>query len=90
LGTLRPYAAITFSGEFHGQPFNSVLERQKRFEKADLRMTWDYSDAISAQVFVNNVTDQATATRFVWGGGGALQASYAPPRLWGASVSLRY
>jgi hypothetical protein len=39
---------------------------------------------------VNNVTDEATATRFVWGGGGAMQASYAPPKLWGIKASLRF
>jgi iron complex outermembrane recepter protein len=31
-----------------------------------------------------------TSTRFVWGGGGALQASYAPPRLWGARASFKF
>jgi iron complex outermembrane recepter protein len=78
------------SDEFYGQPFNSILERQDAFVKADVRLTWEYNDRISTQVFVNNITDEATATRFVWGGGGALQASYAPPRLAGLTVSVRY
>jgi len=46
-------------------------------------LTWDYNENYSLQAFVTNVTDKATATRFVYGGGGGLQASYAPPRLWG-------
>jgi iron complex outermembrane recepter protein len=90
MGTLTPYVAVSFSGEFYGQPFNSILERQDAFLKTDVSLTWDMNDRISARAFVNNVTDEATATRFVWGGGGALQASYAPPRLAGASVSIRY
>jgi iron complex outermembrane recepter protein len=89
-GTLTPYAALNFSGSFFGQPFNSILEKQKAFSKLDLRLTWAYNDKISIQGFVTNVTNKATATRFVWGGGGALQASYAPPRLWGARASFKF
>jgi iron complex outermembrane recepter protein len=89
-GRLIPYAAMTFSGEWFGQAFNSVLERQKAYTKLDLSLTWAATDDIELKVFVNNVTDKTTATRFVWGGGGALQASYAPPRLWGARVGVKF
>jgi iron complex outermembrane receptor protein len=89
-GKLTPYAALNFSGSFFGQPFNSILEKQKAFSKLDLRLTWAYNDNISIQGFVTNVTNKTTATRFVWGGGGALQASYAPPRLWGARASFKF
>jgi iron complex outermembrane recepter protein len=89
-GTLTPYAVATFSGAFFGQPFNSVLERQGAYTKVDLRLTWALNDKFEIQGFVNNVTNKATANRFVWGGGGALQASYAPPRLWGARASFKF
>ena len=90
LGSLTPYAIVSYSGSFFGQPVNSILDKQKSFTKLDLRLTWDYNDKISIQAFVNNVTDKQTATRFVYGGGGALQASYAPPRLWGVRASLKF
>ena len=89
-GVLTPYAQLNFSGAFYGQAINSVLDHQKAYTKLDLRLTWDYSDAISVQGFVTNVTDEATATRFVYGGGGNLQASYAPPRLWGVRGAYRF
>ncbi len=89
-GKLTPYAVATFSGAFFGQPFNSVLERQSAYTKLDLRLTWALNDKVEIQGFVNNVTNKATANRFVWGGGGALQASYAPPRLWGARASFKF
>jgi iron complex outermembrane receptor protein len=73
-----------------GQPFKSILERQEAFQKVDLRLTWAYNENVSIQAFVNNVTDEQTLTRFVWGGGAALQASYAAPRQWGAILSLRF
>jgi iron complex outermembrane receptor protein len=90
LGTLTPFAIMNFSSSFFGQPFNSVLERQDAFQKLDLRLTWAPTERISVQAFVNNVTDVQTANRFVWGGGGALQASFAPPRQWGALLSVRF
>jgi iron complex outermembrane recepter protein len=89
-GILTPYAAINFSSSFFGQPFNSILEKQGAFSKIDLRLTWAYNDNVSLQGFVTNLLDKTTATRFVWGGGGALQASYAPPRLWGARASYKF
>ncbi len=89
-GSLTPFAILSYSGSFYGQPFNSVLEKQNSFTKLDLRLTWALNDKVELQGFVTNVTDKATATRFVWGGGGALQASYAPPRQWGARASFKF
>ena len=89
-GKLSPYVQLNFSGAFYGQAINSVLDRQTAFAKLDLRLTWEYNDSFSLQGFVTNVTNKATATRFVYGGGGNLQASYAPPRLWGVRASLKF
>jgi iron complex outermembrane recepter protein len=89
-GKLSPYAQLNYSGAFFGQAINSILDRQKAFTKLDLRLTWDYDDRFSLQGFVTNVTNKATATRFVYGGGGNLQASYAPPRLWGIRASAKF
>ncbi len=89
-GKLSPYAQLNFSGAFFGQAINSVLDRQAAFAKLDLRLTWEYDERFSLQAFVTNVTDRATATRFVYGGGGNLQASYAPPRLFGLRGSVKF
>ena len=89
-GKLKPYAQLNFSGAFYGQAINSILDRQPAFAKLDLRLTWEYNENFSLQAFVTNVTNKATATRFVYGGGGNLQASYAPPRLWGVRASVKF
>jgi iron complex outermembrane recepter protein len=89
-GTLTPFAIINFSSSFFGQPYNSTLEKQSAFSKVDLRLTWKFNDSISIQGFVTNVTNKTTATRFVWGGSGALQASYAASRLWRAKASFKF
>jgi iron complex outermembrane receptor protein len=88
-GAIKPLVAVTFSDEFYGQPTNASLERQKSFVKADVKLTWDINDQFSVQLFADNVTDEDTINRFVWGGGGALQVSYAPPRTFGARVSFK-
>lgn len=90
LGQITPLAVLTFNSGFYGQPANSILDKQDAYTKLDLRVTWDINDNLSLGAFVNNVTDEATANRFVWGGGGALQASYAPPKLWGIKANLRF
>jgi iron complex outermembrane recepter protein len=90
MGTLSPYAALSFSSSFFGQPFNSILEKQKDFSKLDIRLTWAYNDNISIAGFINNVTNQATLTRVVFGGGGSVQSSFAPPRLWGVRGSFKF
>ena len=89
-GKLSPYAQLNFSGAFFGHPINSILDRQPAFAKLDLRLTWEYDERFSVQAFVTNVTNKATATRFVYGGGNNLQASYAPPRLWGLRGSVKF
>jgi iron complex outermembrane receptor protein len=89
-GRLSPYAQLNFSSSFFGQQFNTILERQEAFAKLDLRLTWDYNENLSLQAFVTNVTNEATANRFIYGGGGGLQASFAPPRLWGVRGSVRF
>ena len=89
-GRLSPYVQLNYSGAFFGQAINSILDRQKAFTKLDLRLTWEFNDSFSLQGFVTNVTNKATATRFVYGGGGNLQASYAPPRLWGVRGSVKF
>ena len=89
-GKLSPYAQLNYSGAFFGQAINSILDRQPAFVKLDLRLTWEFNENLSLQGFVTNVTNRATATRFVYGGGGNLQASYAPPRLWGMRASVKF
>ncbi|MCU0728658.1 MAG: TonB-dependent receptor [Sphingopyxis sp.] len=89
-GTLTPFVAANFSSSFFGQPVNSRLDRQEGFVKLDLRLTWAPTETLSFQAFLTNVTNEATSTRFVYGGGGALQASYAPPRQWGLTGRFRF
>ncbi len=86
---LTPLVAVTFSDSFYGQPANVDAVKQAAFAKVDLKLGVQVNKQFGLQFYVDNVSDKQTATRFVWGGGGGLQASYAPPRLYGMKVSYK-
>jgi iron complex outermembrane receptor protein len=84
---LTPMLITTFSSGFFGQPTNADIEKQSAYVKADLRVNWRVNDSMSVLGYIDNMTDKQTINRFVWGGGGALQVSAAPPRVIGVRVS---
>ena len=84
---LTPMLITSFSSGFFGQPSNADIEKQGSYVKADLKVNWRYSDTLSFMGYVDNITDKQTINRFVWGGGGALQVSAAPPRTIGIRMS---
>jgi iron complex outermembrane receptor protein len=87
LGTLTPLVQVNYSSGFFGQPTNAEIERQPAYTKVDLRLNWRITDTLSVQATVDNATDKQTLNRFVWGGGGALQASAAAPRTFGLRLA---
>lgn len=88
-GKVTPAIVATFSSGFYGQPTNAEIEKQGAYVKGDFRVNWEVNKKLSAQFFVDNFTDKQTINRFVWGGGGALQVSVAPPRTWGLKVTYK-
>ena len=87
LGTITPLLLINYSSGFYGQPSNAEIEKQGAYTKADFKLNWKFTDALSVQAFVDNISDKQTINRFVWGGGGALQVSAAPPRTFGLKLA---
>jgi iron complex outermembrane receptor protein len=86
-GTLTPLLVVSFSSGYFGQPTNAQLEKQGSYVKADFKLNWRINDTLALQAYVDNLTDKQTLNRFVWGGGGALQVSAAPPRTMGLRLS---
>ena len=80
----------TFSSGYFGQPTNAEIEKQGAYVKGDFKLAWEVNKKLTAQLFVDNFTDKQTINRFVWGGGGALQVSAAPPRTWGMKISYTF
>ncbi len=88
-GTMTPLVIGTYSSGYYGQPANAEIEKQGAYTKFDLKLNWQVTDRFQAQAFIDNVADKETINRFVWGGGGALQVSYAPPRIFGLKIAYR-
>ena len=86
-GTITPMLVLTYSSGFYGQPTNAEIERQRAYVKGDFKLNWKINDSLALQAYVDNFTDKQTINRFVWGGGGALQVSAAPPRSFGLKLS---
>ncbi len=84
---LTPTLVATFSSGFFGQPSNAEIERQGAYVKTDFKLNWRINDTFALQAFVDNISDKQTINRFVWGGGGGLQVSAAPPRTFGLKLS---
>jgi iron complex outermembrane recepter protein len=89
-GTITPQATLLWSGSYFNTDFNTVLDKQDSFAKLDLRLGWrSASSAYSAEVFVNNVTDQITQNRATFGSRG-LNESFDAPRMFGVRVGARF
>ena len=85
--TLTPTLVATFSSGFYGQPTNAEIEHTKAFVKGDFKLNWRLNDRFAVQAYIDNFTDKQTLNRYVWGGGGNLQASSAAPRTFGLKLA---
>jgi len=89
-GRVTPMVVANFNGGFYGQPTNAEIEKQGAYTKFDLKVNWEINRNFNALLYVDNVTDKETINRFVWGGGGALQVSSAPPRTFGLRLNYNF
>jgi iron complex outermembrane receptor protein len=85
---LTPFASVSFAGSHDEQAFNDWLARAHPWQKLDLSLTYEYNKQISVEAFVDNVTNSKIQTLVSYGGT-SLQASYEPPRMFGARIRIQ-
>lgn len=89
-GTLTPGFNTQWTGSYLLSPSAPNIE-QDGFTKTDARITWtSESGAISAQVFVLNIEDEATLGRITVRANGEVQGTFADPRTYGVRVGYRF
>ncbi|MBL8514062.1 MAG: TonB-dependent receptor, partial [Betaproteobacteria bacterium] len=86
---VSPLLVVSYNSGFYGQPTNAEIEKQGAFTKLDFKLNWQVNERFAVQFSVDNLGDKQTLNRFVWGGGGALQVSAAPPRTWGLRLNYK-
>lgn len=89
-GTVTPGFNTQWSGSYLLSPSAPNIE-QDGFTKTDARITYTTEDgSISAQVFVQNIEDEATLGRITTRSNGEVQGTFADPRTYGIRVGYRF
>ncbi|MDN3919383.1 TonB-dependent receptor [Roseateles violae] len=90
-GTLTPEFQTYYNSGYILTDLTPGYGNNEAFTKTDLRLTYQTSDGdYTVQLYVNNVEDEATISRAVYGNHRSLLVSYAPPRSYGARLSARF
>lgn len=90
-GTVTPVVSWLHSSSYQTLDYNTVLDRQKAYDKIDLRLMWRSEDGrFGVEGFVENLTDVAVLNRSVLGSNQRIQQSFQPPRTWGVKLSADF
>ncbi len=90
-GTLTPEIQTYYNAGYILTDLTPEYGNNEAFTKTDLRLTYRSLDGkYSVQGFVNNIENNATITRAVYGNHRSLLVTYAPPRSYGATVGIRF
>ena len=95
MGSLTPQIQYAYSDGYFNDDFNSDVGYQDAYGMLDFRLFWASADGQwTAQAFVENATDEEVITRSVLTKYTTFDASvwgeFAPPRMYGLSVSYNF
>ncbi|KQW44854.1 MULTISPECIES: TonB-dependent receptor [unclassified Roseateles] len=91
LGTLTPEVQTYYNSGYILTDLTPGYGDNKAFTKTDLRLTYRSLDGdYTFQLYVNNVENEATISRAVYGNHRSMLVSYAPPRSYGARLAVRF
>lgn len=91
LGTLTPEFQTYYNSGYILTDLTPGYGDNKAFTKTDLRLTYrTLKNDYTLQLYVNNIEDEATISRAVYGNHRSLLVSYAQPRSYGARLAVRF
>ena len=91
LGTVTPLFNWLHSSSYYTLDYNTVLDRQKPYDKLDARVVWRLPDSrFAIEGFAENITNVAVLNRSVLGNSQRIQQSYEAPRTYGVQVSVDF
>ena len=91
LGTLTPEFQTYYNSGYILTDLTPGYGNNKAFTKTDLRLTYRTLDGdYTFQLYVNNVENEATISRAVYGNHRSMLVTYAPPRSYGARLAVRF
>ena len=89
-GVLTPRVNTLWTGRYLLSPQAPNIEQDSYF-KTDASITWiSDNGALTAQVFVHNIENEATIGRITVGANGQIQGTYDDPRTYGVKVGYRF
>ena len=87
---ITPSANLYYSSDYVSNDVGYEFARQDSFSKLDLRLTYNApEDAWYAEIFGDNITDEATINRTVIFGQGAIVQNFANPSMYGVRLGFR-
>ncbi len=91
IGTITPYLSWLHSSSYQTLDYNTVLDRQKPYDKIDARIMWkSEGDRFGVEAFVENLTNVVVLNRSVLGSSQRIQQSFQPPRTYGVKLSVDF
>ena len=90
-GTLTPRVQTQFSSQFYLLDYNTIIERQKSYSKTDVRLTYTFPNKrFTLEGFATNLENSVVKSGGEFGGRGAFFIGYAPPRMYGGAVGVKF
>jgi iron complex outermembrane receptor protein len=87
---ITPSANLYYSSDYVSNDVGYDFSKQDAFSKLDLRLTYNAPEnAWFAEIFGDNITDEATINRTVIFGQGAIVQNFANPAMYGVRLGFR-
>jgi outer membrane receptor protein involved in Fe transport len=94
LGSLTPRVQYTWQDDTYFRAFNRDFDLQESYHLTDAKLEWQSpEERWSAEVFVQNIEDEAPKHNILIGGrafGSPPFAWYGPPRFYGFQIGFKY